>query len=110
MTIVLVEWIDNNIKNGRVLYINKIKSAHLLESEGSDSPSRANLMSTFSTFIISDAMKNVKTEEDLAALLNDGHFCDHRIGISSKNIVLTELNYYSAVLSLTYSATCQSSY
>lgn len=62
------EWIDNNIKNGRVLYINKIKSAHLLESEGSDSPSRANLMSTFSTFIISDAMKNVKTEEDLAAL------------------------------------------
>lgn len=60
------DWfIENNIKKGRVEYLDKEKSIQWTQSGRSDSPNKGNPLDALFAFIISEAFQKVKTEGKL---------------------------------------------
>ena len=58
-------FVEQNIKKDRVLYMNTKKSTLWAQSAKSDSLSKGTTQDALSSFIVSDAFQNVKTEVDL---------------------------------------------
>ena len=62
------DWfIKQNIEKSRVLYMNTKKSAMWAQSEEGDSLNKGDTQDALSSFIVSNAFQNVKTENDLEA-------------------------------------------
>lgn len=61
------QMIKQNIEKSRVLYMNTKKSAMWAQSEEGDSLNKGDTQDALSSFIVSNAFQNVKTENDLEA-------------------------------------------
>ena len=67
-TVPSYEWFTEQFKNDTILYLNKEKSTAWFSGTGSEAAVDQKLIDALSGYIMSDAIKKVKTEEDLANL------------------------------------------